>query len=452
MAELKDRVSSKPGRFLIKPESGTGDFYATLEMADSPRVHGTKLSRQNVIDTLLPLSQNGGVGTVIFTAVGRVDDRWQECDGSRVRSEEYTELYGLLPDVPLRTAGMTVSETGSTAAVKGPARYINGYYIVCLDGKIAWTKDLGGTWNISSVSDSVSDIAYGNGYWVIVTYSSSKGTVRYATSLDGTWTVGKGATETLYKGRVLFIDGKFYAFGRYPSATVTYMFTATTPSDWTSVRIERKHLYPENVVYSKKRGRWECLAVDTETIDSVKHTKRQLYASEDLLNWSAVSEQFDDIELMGANLDDLGCYLGIDEEYINVYGKPGIIGIKADGSEAVVTTYPVELKNSSLVAVCDGETEMILGGDDSSSYAASGKAELVRQQATGEFIQSPWFAFDEKVATTVPSYMIERQPDGNFLLTRVGAVYAFDSIYQRYCPEIAVPDDTGLVRAYIKTK
>lgn len=447
MPELIDRVPTRPNRMKIIPESGA-EFYATLELADEPRVEGERLAAQNVIDTLLPLSENRGVGTVIFTAAGEVDERWQECDGGEVVESRDPVLWAALADMPIKPDDVPRYDV-SDKAIEGTIKYLNGYYVACLDGAVAYAEALDGEWKLSKTSGEVIDIAYGNGCWVISTYASSKGTLRYTTDLTaGDWTVGKSAVAAVGKARLFFFDGKFYSWG----VGKTAIYTAEVPNSWASVGSVDSTLSPARVVWCERYGCWLGVARGSETVDDVEYRYSQLYSSADLLTWETVGVQLRDTEVLGANLTLKGCYMGIDEEYVNLCGLEGVIGLEIDGGNAKGWSYPVALDAVEAV-VCDGSGEAVIGHTGSNSLTYEYYS-YFRQTAAGEFAASlKPFQGDKLQLLDFPP---EVQPDGRVLLPSSNSsgsvIMAFERLYRRYRPEISVPDGLQQARAYIKSK
>lgn len=449
MAELIDRVPTKPNRMKIVPENGT-EFFATLELADEPRVSGTKLMAQNIVDTLLPMSENKGVGTVIYTArpSKEIDGRWQKCDGSEVDKGRDPKLWAALADLPLRPCSVAVNKIADEL-LKGTIKYLNGIYVACLDGYVAYTEDLRGVWQLSKTSGDVIDIVYGNGYWVISTYSSTKGTLRYTTDLSSGWTVGKSEAAAVGKARLFFFDGKFYAWG-YGKTTV---YAAEVPNSWSSAGSVDSVLSPTRVVWCEKYGCWLGVACSSETVDGAERKYSQLYSSDDLLTWDEAGEKICEADVLGVELTVKGCYMGIDEEYINLYGGEGVIGIKTDGSGGVGTVFPIEPAAVG-AGVCIGAGEMLVGLTGSGTAASPAVYwGFFRQSAAGEFELA-----DTPPISTIsqPLFPLEVRAEGSVFypvsVSGGSGVCALDKLYGRYRPEIASDDATKQVVAFIKAK
>ena len=145
--------------------------------------------------------------------------------------------------------------------------YANGYWVVggryidegndlCY-ARIAYATSLDGNWTIrdlwSSLNEEyeyydyhhISDIAYGNGYWVVSGYyaesSADYARIAYATSLSGTWTIkdlwGDGDQWDNTAHCVIYANGYWVVGGKYYNGTRWYgeIAYATRPSgSWTT--------------------------------------------------------------------------------------------------------------------------------------------------------------------------------------------------------------------------
>lgn len=451
MAVLEDRVSAKPGRMLVKPEGGA-EFYAQLEMADEPVAPGNKLNRQNVIDTLLPVSENGGVGTVVWTAAQNVDDRWLECDGSEVLAAEHAELAEVLPEVPLRPAGVqkiTVPYNGGNMLVYG-MKYVNGYYIALSGGCIAYSKTLDGEWQFVTVGvDNNWDIIYAGGYWVLYTGegggSKDYGYIYYATELDGPWTLGASlAKKESNVGRLFYQNGQYIAIVDKADNSQTVIYAATNVSSWSASGSVSGSVI--GLAYSQKRKRWEMALKSNTAVLWIAY-------STDLINWT-VSEQYytftTDIPEIGAASSKRvhAAYLGIDEEYWNVVlSVSGVSGIAA----AYVSFLPdctfvraQCLDTLCYTAVYTGDGEMLCNLHDT----------YYRHTADGDFVKN-------ELALVMPNNfsLLNVMENGQLFIGCASSssssgcsAYLLHGICLKYRPEITVPDATGVTKAYIKAK
>ena len=74
---MKDRISAKPGRVLITPESGTEAYYATVTMADEPTEAGTPPTKNNLLKDstagLFGLSDTATVDDVLVAISSRIN-------------------------------------------------------------------------------------------------------------------------------------------------------------------------------------------------------------------------------------------------------------------------------------------------------------------------------------------------------------------------------------------
>lgn len=435
MAVLEDRVSARPGRMLIKPEDGA-EFYATLEMADEPRAPGNKLNRQNVIDTLLPISENGGVGTVILSTVQNPDGRWLPCDGREIKAAESPELFAVLPERPLSAVSVReVKVANVTRSTCGAVRYVNGYYITQLRESLWYTDDLSKEWtevaNVFNSSEaSLKEIIFAGGYWVALAddrYSNPGISICYAEFLDGPWEKG---WYSAYSGAwnpvaLEYIAGTFYAV--YGVGNQLNVVSATDPGSWTSIKDINIYVTPHRVQYSYKRGRWELLAGGDSSNSAV-----YLWHSSNLIDW----------ELTGSigiaetsNFCD--AVLGIDEEYWNLTRYDDLYRISWDAGEYEALGYG----GASGVGYvcCDGAGEMWLARGH--CYARQSKDEDFVEVDAAPFSGVPGYGNDVPLAC------------GGFAVAGSnGVIYFFDGIYLHYLPSITVPDAKGLTNAYIKAK
>jgi hypothetical protein len=60
---FEDRVSAKPNRYRVIPESGT-PYYATLVRADEPLVEGTALNAE-ILNQLVSLAETGVLAATV---------------------------------------------------------------------------------------------------------------------------------------------------------------------------------------------------------------------------------------------------------------------------------------------------------------------------------------------------------------------------------------------------
>lgn len=441
MTELKDRVSAKPGRFLLKPESGAGDFYATLEMADEPSEPGTKVNRQNVIDTLLPESENGGVGTVIYTAAKNVDDRWLLCDGSEVKAAVHPELYGVLQDVPLQARDVrTYKVCDKNYEVTGTIKYINGYYVVCMLHGIAYAQNLAGPWSYAALSGFISDVIYANGYWVAMGNGNIKPVFcYYAKDIAGPWT--EGFRDNIYGGtQIFYANGTFYTFA-HSHNYAEWLYKATSPDSWEGNEVSQEGTF-SGVVYSKTHRRWYAIALTGD------QTAIRLCVSADMENWQAVGSKITLTDVISySSIYYINLYLGIDEKYINVVCNGWVISVTPDGNVAKVSDILSTSQDfNSVRGLCDGKGEMIVGRID-----VGVEENYFRNTSDGDFIKAEEPPlYHSRVYTPV----VHPTENGEVLLPgyQRDEIFAFNGIYNRVRPSITVPDTTGQVQAYIKAK
>lgn len=445
MAVLEDRKSTKPGRMLIKPESGSAEFYATLEMADEPVREGIKISAQNVIDTLLPVSENGGAGTVIFSAVQSPDDRWLICDGSEVKKAEYPELYKVLPEVALRPSSVkTVTVDGTTGVVKR-MKYINGYYVFVANGKVFYSRNLYSGWQQgeqigATTSAALWDISYANGYWVALLVDEigkyDGPCIYYAQSPGGSWTrawylsdyancfpLKIGFEEDGVWRAYFFMDGKIQIMKSTNMTTWTQELCqqALPNDDWRVVYAE----------YCNSRKRWEVIAYcSTDRLYS-------LYHSENLREWEQVGADIKPADYTADSTDNVySACLGIGEEYWNLATAKNVIHLSPQGEVAEVVTLPY---SGNPLIVCDGTREFLC-------------------EKTHNYTRTVGEEFAELNVVTLPcnyAWRLSKLSTGEWVLGTYSTTdfYTFDGgLSQCYRPEITVADLSGVTRAYIKAK
>ncbi len=500
MAVLEDRVPGKPGRVLVTPEDGGEAFYATLELADEPVVAGNKVNRQNVIDTLLPVSNDGGVGTVIYTTVPEPDDRWLLCDGSDVTESAGEELRGRLTTMPVQEQALRlypmVNSSGVALGMKvNSVRYVNGYYVASgyassantPDGSygacIAYSRDLV-TWTlvnivqgvkVSSYLHQAGAIAYGNGYYAVAVdkyESSSYGTeelyIYYATSLDGPWTGVEvntiGYTNYLdikfMNGQFVVIQSKWPGGNQYYYYGLTHMYAAETPdgtwSDWSSTSDA-----VADVWYNEDKGRYEMISVNTDANDDDDDDTYECYvqvkfwtASAVTGNWTSKKTWTSDLYQSGTtainyNPDGLingivrdpgggGIWVAVAPQYLLYY-------------DYTTNTWTVKRKKATSLSGADRSEALICDGSVLVYY--DGETELHKAVDAAD-----WVARTDEVVLLLNTQdgrvvWYDKTPDGALLLPYTGnKVLVLDSYMRYFLPDITVPDANGLVQAYIKAK
>lgn len=458
MAELIDRVPGDPGRVKITPE-GDEAYHAYMELADSPLVEGTKVSKQNVLDTVYPLSDNSAVGTVVQT-VAVPDDRWLACDGSEVYQDDTPELYGVLADRPIRPQSVAQYPTPGLSRLQ-KVKFLNGCYVACgmnassKKAAIAYTDSPAKACTLVTLSGTgdsthncwVTDIEYGGGYYVAVVYDYYGGSrhcrIYYATALDGTWTVASTGSSLLpadIHAQVIYHGGKFFVFCSAGAADKPYMYSATVPTSWTTARMSVTGVIC-GIVYSKSRGRWETAVYSTASGSA----GIQLYTSTTLTSWTARGSRHALTSSNSNALSPIGSYLGVGEQYLNVLlGAYGATYYRcAFSSTGAMTAYPAASGEVYYGGICDGTSELIAGSD----------ADYYRQTADGDFTAVTEDAERLPLAHDWGGTVWEPQGGGVFLPPYAdGGLLVMPSLYRRYRPLIAPPDSTGQVKAYIKAK
>lgn len=443
MAVLEDRVSAKPGRMLIKPEDGA-EFYATLEMADEPVTPGNKINRQNVIDTLLPMSESGGVGTVIFSTVQNPDERWLPCDGREIKAAENPELYAVLPEVPIQSKSVKFLDTVGLYTINR-VKYLNGYYIAMgtvskSTSGFAYSESLEGPWQI--VTGACEDIIYAKGYWVRL----ASGVPYYATAPDGDWTKCTGTNSS---GRQLIFHNDYF----YDIDT-NYIYRAAFPADewesrvkWSDVVESGNHPSLGPIIsYNESYKRWEKIfyKILGNKSEGYKQTC-QIAHSLDLENWT------------------LGVSYTWDAELYKSYTNAGVRAyLGVDGSYWVVGMYFDSTSSPTLEIYEDGTVNSITDVQLDSGCSIFGKGEIAK---TGSSIKlcvrsGAGEAFIE-TDIKIPGYNLSNEQPVNEQIilglsststSSVDDLCVFDAPYLHYLPSITVPDANGVTNAYIKAK
>ncbi len=166
---MYDRIASKPGRVLIKPEDGSPSFYATITMADEPTQAGTPPIKANLLTDATANLLNLGTGATVNDALNALskmakwnilaDDKfdleWSSTSTTPVvhprtialnndlrNYKEYFVIYS--PGVSTDYSDVTVSQTLKVSiSVNGSRRTLH---------TIAKTIPFGNTYHASSVS------------------------------------------------------------------------------------------------------------------------------------------------------------------------------------------------------------------------------------------------------------------------------------------------------------
>lgn len=173
------------------------------------------------------------VGTVIETLRTDLGDNWALTNGEGVSIYDYPEFYELTTsqELTINDYSSIVGEIASVAYYNSStpkvcfSKHIGDYYILAgREGAfyawIAYTTNPGSSWTKVSIDSSnaffPSDIAYGNGYWVICGSASNNSNahaagftvntqlcVYYATELNGVWTKNT-QVNTTYNNNVMY--------------------------------------------------------------------------------------------------------------------------------------------------------------------------------------------------------------------------------------------------------
>lgn len=501
--ELIDRVPGDPGRMRIVPEGGTA-FYAKVELADNPVKAGNKVSRRNVIDTLLPESEDGGVGTVVLSVLGNPDERWLLCDGADMTESSYELLKGHLDERPIQAASLDIRELkGADGTVIDmdviAVRYVNGFYVAVgtngdssssIMGCIAYSRDMK-IWTKVDVAEStgyngeVQDIVYGGGYYVAgaIAYTKRDSDYRvtdvyYATDLGGPWTkVRLHDTSYLAKIKVRYLNGRFVVLNwkipagntaYYTGVTRSYTATSDDIASWTAASWGNTSCSCMDVLYDAENGRyelWGCwntytdddndnyydgrmhfgiyVASDTETVPVALAE----WQSTDCLNAKAAISFNPENKIVGVVKNgDAGMWIALCNGYLLYYDRAGG-AISEEIAGTISTSTSPSYKEEWLI---DDGNVMVYHCKGTSGSAVA--VERYRRIGASEWTERE--AAVVGVADSEFCYGLDaRDADGRLLLPSTdGGVLVLADYMRKYLPDMAVPDANGLVKAYIKAK
>ena len=208
------------------------------------------------------------VGDTLTTTRTDLGDNWMLCNGEILNRDEYPLLSSEMPSSLLyRTTTKEVwNNTYLNAENQGSVqsiRYVNGYYVICgsdrynsgnFRGRIAYTKNPSGSWTIIDMYnknnlyfESIKDIVYANGYYVVVGMASNYIHIAYTTSLTSNWTmnstsIGAYSSNTAY--RLKYLNGYFIVCARLGSsrgiddASIVYTNNPTLSWTVTSIKVD----------------------------------------------------------------------------------------------------------------------------------------------------------------------------------------------------------------------
>lgn len=205
------------------------------------------------------------VGDTLTTTRTDLGDNWMLCNGEILNRDEYPLLSSEMPASLLyRTTTKEVwNNTYLDAENQGSVqsiRYVNGYYVICgsdyynsrkFRGRIAYTKDPSGSWTIIDMYnknnlyfESIKDIVYANGYYVVVGMASEYIHIAYTTSLTSNWTmsspgIGTYPRNTVY--RLKYLNGYFIvcaSLGTNSVYNASIAYTNNPTLSWTVTSIK----------------------------------------------------------------------------------------------------------------------------------------------------------------------------------------------------------------------
>lgn len=172
---------------------------------------------------------NYQIGDTLTTARTDLGDSWLLCNGATISVNDYPKLNILPPQF----SGVWDSQTAEKKVAR--IRYVNGYFVMFGSGShggIYYTQDPSLGWTKMDLNPYYAyDIAYGNGYFVIIYRASSSAIygVYYTSSLSLS---GESYTSSQRIGEsISFGDGYFVTVGG--SAKSFYASDPTSSSNWT---------------------------------------------------------------------------------------------------------------------------------------------------------------------------------------------------------------------------
>lgn len=257
------------------------------------------------------------VGDIKITTRTDLGDKWLLCNGERLSDESYSDLTQTLQNPPksMDVNAFSGSSIGTYGLyITGPVSNGNGVFVFveCNSGNIIYSKDYGKSWTVKSISGipsnasssgvnagvfangnyvfacatesgsliifyaedpeenfnfstvstsvntttNVQGIAYGNGYWCILTKITSNNTIEVftSTSLSGPWTKHSqiGPSPNVRTTRLIFEDGKFSFASTGNGTYAPSIFYAENPSgSWTQKVLENY----SSAVYARGYGK-----------------------------------------------------------------------------------------------------------------------------------------------------------------------------------------------------
>lgn len=478
MAELVDRVPDKPGRMLITPEDGSPPYYAVVTLADEPVVPGTVVNKQNVLDTVYPLSDNSAVGVIVQTVQPAPDDRWQLCDGAEVSAAAYPELYNQLPLLPVQARSVqTISLDNAPNMRVVNVKYCNGYYVACgYDtstgaGLVAYTTDPAGVWQVvqltsgyTSYASIIWDITYADGYYVAVgrkfASSSQKQDspyVFYTADLAAGWQSIKLPASVSYIANmtICYAAGKFAvacgrSYGALGTSQAAICYADTSDGVWSYYQTGDSSVDLPGVWYSAGRKRYETVYIYTES-NKTTTAKLQLMYCADITtgDWQALGAQ----RAVSCGLSSytpqiLSCYFA-DANYLMV-----LVGQRG----ATSGDYPL-----GVLLRCDVRTgawqQVAVTTTTEAPYIAfadnSGRQILLTSGSDYYNIGSGWQSRPAGAlpGTTTVNAMLVPANGLCFLPAKdAGEIVQFSGISAKYLPLLPCRDDNGQAHDYIKVK
>lgn len=257
------------------------------------------------------------VGDIKITTRTDLGDKWLLCNGERLSDENYSDLTQTLQNPPkgMNAEIFTSSVAGGGISMVGPVSNGNGEFVFVTTNalKIIYSKDYGQSWTVKSISGIPNDletagvnsgiyingnyifagysantglivfytedpendfsysivdsnstgvvqgIAYGNGYWCILTRISSNDSINVFTSVSytGPWTKHSqiGAFPCVKETRLIFEDGKFSFASTGNGSYASAIFYAENPSGkWSQKTLDSSSTYVYVYGYGKANG------------------------------------------------------------------------------------------------------------------------------------------------------------------------------------------------------
>ena len=317
----------------IKPEDDPTQVGTPLNKAtllSDKTAEGLGLSGDPSVNDAINVAR-GNVGDIMLTTKSTLGEDWVLCNGNMVDETAYPVLANLMPSKSVTDAWDTiatappgdsfasdgnifakfhnethtiyyttdpygawsahvVSEFVGLSITRSKLYYMNNQWVLALytsgsSGKYRWdiwyASEISGPYVKSTIglaySVSLYDFMYGGGYYIASV--SSTNTMRYATSLDGTWETSQALTEgskngVYYNGKYVFLNGSVLYYADTPTGPyTTQSLSSVLDNDAKCLCCENGLLVVgsrQQLVYaSSVVGPWTKVQFDSTVIDYI---------------------------------------------------------------------------------------------------------------------------------------------------------------------------------------